>query len=216
MATRLYLRGDILPSVDAPSAGEKSTALPAGTANGTTPTSYHMSPVEGSSQTSVTVTTLAQTTSQTGCLARFVSNRLPSGTISANTWTFFYASDESNGAANMFLSLSIYVWNTSSGIVRGFIYDNASGLGTEWATSQSAQSITVSGNAVTGSAGDLLVCEVWYNSVQAMATAYTGSFYWNGTDDTTTGTGNASTASYLETPQNINLRLPKSSTIFIM
>lgn len=216
MPTRLYLRNDLLPSRDTPVTSEQSTALPIGTAGSTVPINYHMSPVEGLSQTSSSFATLAQNTQQSGTQLRWVSNRLPSVTISANTWTFFYAAAESNAAANLFLSLSVYVWNKAIDDVRGYIYDSSATLGTEWATSQSTQSITFSGNAVTASSGDLLVCEVWHNATQGMSTSYTGTFYWNGTDDVTTGTGNTSTASYLETPQNINLYLPKSNVTFIM
>lgn len=217
MATRLFFRtGSSLPTNDAPSAGEKSTALPNGTANGTSPVSRLMSPVKSTAQATSLTTTLAQTARQSGTAIRFVSNRLAAQTINANTWTFFSAADESNAAANVFTALSIYVWNPAGGSVRGFIYDNVAELGTEFNTSQSAQSVTVSGSAVTAVEGDFLVCEWWYTAAQAMATAYTINQYYGGTDDTTTGTGNTSVATYLETPQDLILRLPMSSAIFIM
>lgn len=217
MATRLFFRNEAaLPAADAPTAGEKSTALPNGTANGTSPTSRLMSPVKTATQTSAAVTTLAQTARQSGTVLRFVSNRLAAQTINANTWTFFSAADESNAAANAFSALSIYVWNPAGSSVRGFIYDNVAELGTEFSTSQSAQSLTVSGSAVTAVEGDFLVCEWWYTAAQGMGTAYTVDFFYGGTDETTTGTGNTSTATYLETPQDLILRLPKSSVIFIM
>lgn len=217
MTTRLYcLGGSALPAADAPTSGEKSTALPNGTANGTTPINRLMSPVKGTSLSGVLTTTLAQTARQSGTAIRFISNRLAAQTISANTWTFFSAADESNAAANAYTALSVYVWNPSGSSVRGFIYDNTAELGTEYATSMSAQSVTFSGSAVTAVEGDFLVCEWWYTSAQSMATAYTINHYFAGTDDTTTGTGNTSPATYLETPQDLILRLPKSSAIFIM
>lgn len=216
MATRLFLRNDLLPTRDEPTSGEKSTALPVGTAGSTTPNDYHMSPVKGSSEVNQVTATLAQNTQQSSNPYRWTSNRLPTVTISANTWTFFFGSLESNAAANIFVSLSVYVWDKSTETVRGYIYDSSTQLGTEWGTTKSAQSFTFSGSSVSATAGDLLVCEVWHNAIQGMSTSYNGTFYWDGTDDTTTGTGNTSVASYLETPQDINLILPKSRITFIM
>lgn len=216
MATRLYLLNQSPESADAPTSGDKSTTLPAGTSNGTTPGEFYMGLTIGTAQASYGFTSIAQTAQQSGTYRRWSSSKLTAQTVSANTWTFFFGADESNGSANFFTSLCVYVWNPAGSSVRGFIYDNAATLGTEWATSQSAQSVTFSGSAVTASDNDYLVCEWWYNATQAMGTAYTGNFYWSGTNETTTGTGNTSVATYLETPQDLNFKLPKSNFIFIM
>lgn len=217
MATRLYLRATQPATEDKAGSGESSTALPVGTANGTSPTNYNLSLNIGTGQTSWSLNTLAQTAQQSGTVSKWSSNRLVAQTIFANTWTFFFGATESNAAANMFTSLSVYVWSSSGGgFVRGYIYDNAATLGTEWATSQSAQSVTFSGSQVAAQEDDLLVIEWWYNATQGMGTAYTGTGYFDGTNDTTTGTGNTNTATYLETPQDLILKVPKSNFIFIM
>lgn len=216
MATRLYFTDTARDANDSPSSGEKSTALPIGTSNGGTPTNLFMSTTIGTSQASTTISTLAQTTQQSGVVRRWISNRLTAQTIDANTWTFFSAAAEDNAQANAFTSLSVYVWNPGNSSVRGFVYDNSATLGTKYATSQSAQSVTFSGSAVTISDNDYLVAEWWYNATQGMTINYVVTQYWNGTNDTTTGTGNTSTATYLETPQNLILKTPKSNFVFIM
>lgn len=220
MATRFYLLTD--SAIDsfndpyAPTSGEKSTALPVGDSNSSSPGSYFLSTTIGAGQGSIGYTTLASSTQQSGVARRWYSRQLLPQTITAQTWTFFFGASESNNNANAFTSLSVYVWNPVGSSVRGFIYDNSAALGTEWATSASAQSVTFSGSAVTASDNDILVIEWWNNATQSMATSYTLTQYYGGTDATTTGTGNSSIATYLETPQNLDLKTPKSSVIFVM
>lgn len=221
MATRLYLSSDLniddpFNDPDAPTSGEKSTALPVGIINSSTPANYRLSTTIDTAQNSSGFSSIASTTQQSGVSNRWYSKKLTAQTVSANTWTFFFAATESNNAANAFTSLSVYIWDPVGSSVRGFLYDNSATLGTEWGTSVSAQSVTFSGSAVTASDNDFLVIEWWNNATHSMATSYILTFYWGGTDDVTTGTGNNSVATYLETPQNLNFKKPTSSTIFIM
>lgn len=217
MATRLFARNVTAASAVSPTAGTKSVALPTGTANTLTFANNTLSTVKGTAQTASAITSLAQTAAQSGnWVPRFVSLPLDAQTISANTWTIFWGDQESNAAANAFLALSIYVWRPSTNTRVGFVYDSAANIGAEFSTTAEAQSATISGSAVTADRGDVLIVEFWYTATQSMGTAYTITFSYDGTNETTTGTGNASVATYIETPQNLSLLTPKSSVIFIM
>lgn len=217
MATRLFARNVAAAAAVSPTAGTKSVALPTGTANTLTFTNNTLNTVKGAAQTSTTTTSLAQTTAQSGNFApRFVSLPLDAQTIAANTWTIFWGDSEANAAANAFLALSIYVWRPSTNTRVGFIYDSTANIGVEFNTTAEAQSATISGSAVTAQRGDVLIAEFWYTATQAMATAYTVTLSYDGTNETTTGTGNTSVATYIETPQNLTILTPKSSIVFIM
>lgn len=221
MATRLFWRyvfpGDPSP-VYYPTSLEKSTALPTGTFNVDINNEFFLKTQKSTtSDVANQVSSLAQTATQSSTFGfRFSSTLLAAQTISANTWTIFYKAQESNTNANTFLAMSIYVWRPNTSSVVGFIYDSTASLGAEFGTTASTQSITVSGSAVTANRGDILVCEPWYAATQAKATSYTNTLYFDGTDETTTGTGNSSCAAYIETPQNLVFTAPKANAIFIM
>lgn len=219
MATRFYLRN--VNATTSPTAGSKSSVFPYGTGNGTTFTNeLSLLTTIGSSQTSVSKTTLAQTAEQSGTMvSRFSSEALASQTISANTWEFFFKASESNTNANAFTLQSIYIWRPSTSSVVGYIHESGLGGGSEWGTTAQAQSLSISGSQVVVQDLDILVHEWWYNSTQGAAKSYTVTGFYNGTDATTIGTGNTSTATYLETPQNLTFYsapIQKSSIIFIM
>lgn len=220
MATRLYLRNTTQPTSLGYPTTEQSTALHVGTANNTTSTAaYDLSTTKGSAQTSVAWTVLNQTALQSGLRPyRWCTEPLFAQTISANTWTFFFKAQESGGQANMFTAASLYVWRPSTSAVVGYLYDNAAALGAEWSTTAggSAQSVTFSGSAVTAAEGDIIVFEWWYRMTAVSASAYTGTAYFDGTNETTTGTGNTSCATYIETPQNLAIKSPRTSIVFIM
>lgn len=189
MATRFYLRTDVL-SANAPTAGSKSVALPLGTNNSLTNDSDSLLLTAAAADTLTQITTLAQTARQTGRFCRGTSLPLAAQTISANTWTSLLRVQESNTAANAFTAFSIYVWRPSTSTRVGFIYDSSTSLGTEWGTTVSNRTYTVSGSAVTVQEGDVISWEVWYSAAQGNATARTLTIR----HDLTT---------YLETPQNL-------------
>lgn len=84
MATKLYFHSST--ATYAPTAGEKSTALPDGTANNlSTHESRYMNTTIGTTVTSVVQASLAQTARQSGLMARFSSDRLATQTIGAQT-----------------------------------------------------------------------------------------------------------------------------------
>jgi len=191
MATRLFFATNT--SAYTPTAGSKSVALPNGTNNSLTANDDRsMLITANNSTTTVTINSIAQTARQSGRFARFTSERLLAQTVSANTWTIAIDTRESNGAANTFLALSIYVWRPSTNTRVGFIYDSNAQIDVEWPTALTPNTYTVSGAAVTAQEGDVVVIEVWYTSAQGMATTYQNQIAYN-TDQ-----------EYLETPQNLS------------
>lgn len=213
MATRLFLRNTA--ALFPPTAGEKSTALPAGTANNQAgKESLALSLVKGPAEQTTGFSTLAQTGLQNGLLQRHTSPKLAAQTISANTWTFYHKALESNANANILSVGSIYVWRPGTNSVVGYIYDSSatidigyrSAADFEWNNNPAQGGTgTVSGASVVAAAEDVLVYEVWYSATQSMGSTYTGTFYYAGTNDTdiADGTTNASAAAFIETPQNL-------------
>ena len=197
--TKLYLHA--ATTTNAPTNGEQSTAMPVGTFKGNSGTGFEnlsMSSLIGTSQTSKSVTSLAQTAAQDNYIARFTSPPLANQTIPAGTWTLALQSLETNANANSFFQASLYVWRPSTSSVVGYVYDSSTALGTEWGTATTGRVVTVSGNSVDAQAGDVLVLEVWRSGTQAAATAYAQTLFFDGTTDVTNGGTAASAASFIQ------------------
>jgi len=208
---KLYLHATT--SSDAPTNGEKSAALPVGTFKGNSGTGFEdlsMSSLIGTSQTTKSITGLAQTGAQDNYIARFTSPPLTAQTIAAGTWTFAVQTLESNAGANSMLDGSLYVWRPSTDSVVGYVYDSTTALGTEWGTTTKGVLVTVSGNSVTVKDGDVLVFEVWrYAASQTAATAWTQELLFDGTTDVTSGGTGSSAASYIQAPTNLVFKFTK-------
>jgi hypothetical protein len=207
--TLFYLRN--VTSAQAPSGGSRSTALPTGTANNQSGAlSLSLLESVGSSQTSVSFSTVAQTAVQSGILARFTSDPLGAQTISAQTWTLFQRTFETNGQANIFSAGSIYVFRPSNNTVVGYVYDSSADIEMnfrsaaplhEWeSTSPGSTGLgTVVGSEVACLQGDVLVFEAWYTAAQGKSTSYANNlFYFNGVSATP---GTTDAAAYIEAPQ---------------
>lgn len=195
MATRFYIRETTSPF--APTAGDKSTALPVGTDLGDSNQSLALLTSNfglPSVQTDYTVTTSAITTQQSQMMARHTSPKLRAQTISANTWTLAFDASESNGDANAFLAVSFYIWRPSTSAVVGFIRDSATTLGVEF--NGTLQTVTFSGSSVTAAAGDVLTLEAWL--VNTAGKANTRTITWS------IGLVAANTYTYIETPQDLS------------
>jgi hypothetical protein len=200
MATRLYFRDET--SSNAPTAGSKSTALPDGTDNSLTENdSQSLLLAQGTSNTTVTITTLAQTTRQSGRFARFTSEPLASQTISANTWDYTLRNRTNNISSNTYKAGSIYVWRPSTSSVVGYVYDSNAEIGSVWTTNYTNDSSNISGSSVTASQGDVLVIEVWYTSAQSKAKSFVVDIEYN-------------VNSYIETPQDLTFFVPPPEIIF--
>jgi hypothetical protein len=194
MATKLYFRNVTSPY--APTAGTKSTALPDGTDNSLTENDSQSLLLTTATDVRVSITSLAQSTRQSGRFARFTSDRLASQTISANTWDYTLRNRHGNNFANAYKAGSIYVWRPSTSSVVGYVYDSNAEIGSVWTTNFTNDSSNISGSAVTATNGDVLVIEVWYTAAQAKTNSYAHDIEYN-------------TSSYIETPQDLAFLVDK-------
>jgi hypothetical protein len=214
VATRLYLRDT---TVNGGPTGDRSTGMPNGTLSQPTWATRDLDAAKGASQVSVVHTHPALTTHHDGAMRCFVSAALGVTSIAAVNWTFALAATESNSAADTFNNPALYVWRPGTNAVVGYIVGGSShqgtGFGAEAGTPVS-QVVTVAGAAVTGiQAGDKLVFEWWHHWLHTMATAYTSTILYNGTQDVEQGISNASCASYVEGPDGLFGGAPLVGTI---
>jgi hypothetical protein len=147
-----------------------------------------MNSAKGAAQVSVQVATVAQTAEQKNWMGRFVSPPLPAQIIAAGTWQVNAGIAESDLNSNLKLVFgALYVWRPSTGLKVGDIavgIANAAGSTTpSVAPGEVPRSVTVAGAALTVQEGDLLVYEAWFDNIQALATSYTNTFYFDGTTD---------------------------------
>jgi len=185
-----------------PGASSQSGTTPSVTSSGAT-TNRTMDGTIGSSQVSQALTTLAQTGAQQNWMTRHISNPLAAQTIAAGTWTLSAALSQSNTASAVKLELgAIYIWRPGTGTKVGNIFTPAAGSSGPASTAEAAVSATGSGASITIQNGDLLVVEVWTSNTQTMATAYTNTFFYDGT----TEASSSSCASYLNAPADIPLQ----------
>ena len=135
------------------------------------------------------------------------------------TMTLNIANSESNLSMNLGANLqcNVYVWRPSTGTKVGTVCANLAMTGD--AEPGAANSIrvnnctTASTTQVTAAAGDILVCEIWQVHTQAAATAYSGSFYMEGSVETaTTNTVVTNHASFLNfSTSTLTFGTPSSS-----
>lgn len=145
----------------------------------------------GLAQASLTVATVAQTAAQDNFMGYFCSAPLYGAqTVGGGTWTLNVADSISNIAnSNFFInSINVYVWRPSTGLAVGTVRD-ATGLGGTLATANSSIQVTTfnfTTSAISAADNDVIICELWANFTQAMATSYTGIVYFDGTTETLT------------------------------
>ena len=142
----------------------------------------------GVAQASLAGTTQATVTAQAMRMGMWESAPMSAQTLPTGTWTLSIASSEANAASNFQPTFCLYVWRPSTGAMVGSaLYDHTADV-TEPGTSETAGTLTtgsISGVAVN--AGDILVCEIWRDSVaQGGATARTNTFYYDGTTEAST------------------------------
>ena len=158
-----------------------------------------------------TVTSTASTLLQRWGHRRFVSRPLAAVTLTNadGNWTFSYARQESNLNHNQSVQASVYGWRPSTGARVGTgASNNLVGTEPTVAATQQAEAVTAawSGVSLTLIDGDILVFEVVTEFTQAMATAYTDAFAYNGTTEASTTT----CASFITPPIPIQLRREKA------
>lgn len=209
MPTRLYFH-NATTTISNPPATEQGAGTATITATGAITTRL-MDRSIGTAQSSVAITTANNTNPQVAFLGTFVSPGLSSNTtISADTITFNVADQQSATQAAFWVNaFNVYVWRPSTGTKVGTLIDTSS-TGTLIGSATGTTEVTTTGTASTSSvsalAGDVIICEVWSRFTQSMGTAYTGTFYYDGTTVNTGAENTAVTnhASFIELTQNLS------------
>jgi len=209
MATKLYFHDAAYAGGGTPPSGEQATATPSWTATGGA-TNRTMNTVIGVAQASLAGTTLNNTAAQTGLLGMFISPPLSGAqTVGGGTMVLNTADKESNAAANFWIDgLNVYVWRPSTGTKVGTLRDARNLGGTEATTGETVTHISgITSTGISASDGDVLVCEVWAEHTQSMATAYTATFYYDGTTENATENATVSNhASYLQLAETLTFK----------
>jgi len=217
LATRLYFRSASSGLSDLPTT-EQSTltnnkVVDALTVNRT------LSETIGTGQTSLVLASNATTSQQNYYYSRFVSDELNMASLPAQTWTYNFATRQTNlggnfpaGSSNQPVYVNCYVWRPSTTTKVGTVLDgNSAGAYDEIAAN--AERVghgTFSGAAVNSmAANDVLVFEVWFRITQASATSYTLTWFYEGTTaNVTKNTTVTNHASFIESPQNFTFFIP--------
>lgn len=146
--------------------------------------------ISTAAQTSQALTTLAQTTVQTNWFRRFVSLPLQAGSYdsSLGPWTLSYAVSQSNTNSNMIGTFgTLYLWRPSTGAKVTTIFDLVSPVNVAVTASGTAQTANAANvgtwTTFTPQNGDVLVIEIRAYNNQSMATAYTNTFFYDGTTE---------------------------------
>lgn len=208
MATRLYFHATTSGLSNLPTS-EQSSLTVNKSADAQT-VNRSMDTTIGTSQTSVALTSNATTSQQVYYFTRFVSEELSGiSSITAQTWTYNFAVQCSNAQARFPVSsgavpVVVYVWRPSTSAVVGTIFDSTAGS-CGIASAETGFNVTFSGSSVASVAdGDVICIEIIFRPTQTLATAYTDTFYYDGTTvNSTNNTGVSNHASFLETPQNL-------------
>jgi hypothetical protein len=159
--------------------------------------------------TSVSTSASISGTAQQQLCGMFASLPLSTAqTVGGGTMILNTAQSGSSAAAAFSVnSLNIYVWRPSTGAIVGYVRDSGSASlgGGTGGTGETVQHITdITTSAVSAQKGDIIVCEIWANSTQTMASPYTCTFYFDGTTATTTqGTTVTNHASFIELAETL-------------
>src|SRR6476661_2121591 len=111
---------------------------------------------------------------------RAVSEPLGAGGTFGGSFSIGMARMENNASANMTVFFRIYVTVGDSDTVRGTFYSYFVGA-TEYPTTLTAFSFTLTGTNVTVQAGDRVVVELGFNAANTSATSFTSSVRYGGT-----------------------------------
>lgn len=155
-----------------------------------------MDTTKGASETSIANTSININTLKKYYFTKFVTWGLSGiSSIAAGTWIYSFAARESNasanfpaGAANSAVYVNCYVWRPSTQSIVGTILDGNSAA--VYAEVGAANADRAMYGMFTGSSvasvqdDDVIVFEVWFQITQAASTAYTQTFYYDGTVET--------------------------------
>jgi hypothetical protein len=186
--SKFYLLDTLSPNEDVmPSA---SPAAGAGTVTGdaagaATPRDATDTPGESDPDVESQITSNADTSAQLWGHRRFVSRPLAAQTVQIGTsWTFSYASSQSNTSHNGGIVIDIYFWRPSAAAMVGAGLHKRLAAGVMTATAETAFSVAGGGtDSRFLNAGDVAVFDVFSSFTQAMSTSYTDEFAYDGTTE---------------------------------
>ena len=173
----------------------------------------------GASQTSLVLSSLNNTSTNSYYFTKFVSPVIYQTSVAANTWTYHFAVTESNTSANFPVTtnnkvspICCYVWRPSDGSLVGYILNGSSAATLDEAsTSETARVLAFTGSLVSNvQYGDVIVFEVWFTTTQGSATAYNDTWWYDGTTTYADGAAASTCASYIETPETLQLTQPQA------
>ena len=216
MATKLYFHAATNPLSNLPTTEQSSLTsnkvVDAVTVNRLMDTNI------GTTPASLVLTSNNTSSAQNYYFTKFVSPPLYQSAISANTWTYAFAAKESSTSANFPVTtnnkavwVNVYVWRPSNSSKVGTIRD-----GTTTATVDEAGANVEANHVVTFSGAevlnmqdeDVLVIEIWFQITQGAATAYTDTFYYDGTTESADNATVTTPASNISTPEDLVLTIP--------
>lgn len=147
----------------------------------------------GVGQVQKTGTSIATITAQWCLLGRFVTPPLAAGSIGGTTLTSVvnFAAAETNLSMDHCedVRLDMIVWRPSTGTNLGTLVTSASTYTGDVEPLAANSERVIQGrrtgvpSAITLQDGDVLMVEIWSRHIQAAATAYDGSFYFDGTTE---------------------------------
>lgn len=220
MATRLYLRSVGHGNTGTFPVGEQSSASSIQIIAGNSSIAL-MTTTPGSAQTSATINSFASSTVQSYLVKMFCSPPISGNvTVGGGVMLINNAGLENSASMNFFAgnTAGIYVWRPSTGTKVGTIKEasNSSTLGLgqlEVGTGETSLHLTsITTTAVSAQSGDVIIYEMWARFTQAMATAYQGIIYWDGTTVTTANATTVSNhASFIEFNETFSFVLPAAS-----
>jgi len=212
MATSLYFHATNSGVANLPT-DEQSSLTPDSNHADATSVNRSMDTSVGSSPTSLAITTTADQNAHNYYFGRFCTLPLKDITsITAQTWTYKFAASESNTSANFPCSgtnksvrVVAYVWRPGTGKL-GNIIDGTTAATVDESTAgtETYHVVTFSGSAVNSVLdGDVICFEVWFVITQASSTAYTDTFYYDGTTESAENATVTTPASLISTPQDL-------------
>lgn len=219
MTTKLYLHAASHALTGTFPTGEQSSATPSWSATGAA-TLRTMNTTIGTAQTSLSGTSLANTSLQLPFMGFFVSPPLNGNQSVTAVFRLNVALTQSNTQMNLgqYLTTCLYVWRPSTGAVVGKLLDGpADSIPLNGVAPPSAASTekvdwgsyNTPATMIMALDGDVLICEVWPALLQGTAAAYTANFYFDGTTENATLNATVSNhAAFLDFDDNLVFKSP--------
>lgn len=174
-------------------------------------------------------TTVATVSNQAGFIGFWTPGPLSGAQTvggASETLSLNFAAYESNLSANLNFRFHVYIWRPSTGAIVGDCCTYATVPSDTTAEPGAASSIRVATAivdiaAVSALDGDVPIIEVWTNTTQAAATAYTVRMYYGGTIENATENAVVTDhASFVEFSQNLvfqspDAQLSNQSSVFL-